>query len=180
MSDFAEEIYKLHDLSGANFIAQLKLVAARSEFRQLVEYPDILTVGGERSGDYNNLLNAARKAVAHGFRVYILPNPKGGRTADFILEKNGVYKLCDLKTIHGNASVGNRLRESIGQCNRVILNVRCKYDSRSMAFDVKHYFELSPNAIEVIILKGNKLLSINRPLVHSPKYLKLFRKLYEK
>ena len=180
MSDFAEEIYKLQELSGADFISQLKMVTARAEFHPLMDNPAIFTVGGERNGDYNNLLNAARKAVTHGFRVFILPNPKGGRTADFILEQHGVFKLCDLKTIHGNASVGNRLRESIGQCNRVLMNVRCRYDSRSMAFDIKHYFDQSPTAIEVMIFKGNRFFSVNRQLVQSPKYLKLFRKLYEK
>lgn len=28
-----------------------------------------------------NLLNAARKAVEHGYRVFILPNPKGFKKA---------------------------------------------------------------------------------------------------
>ena len=35
-------------------------------------------------------------------------------------------------------------------------------------------------AIEVMIFKGNKFFSVNRQLVQSPKYLKLFRKMYEK
>ena len=54
---------------------------------------DIFSVGGENGEDYDNLMNAARKAVGHGYQVYILPNPKGIRTADFILSSM-VYSRC--------------------------------------------------------------------------------------
>ena len=37
----------------------------------------IFSTGGERSEDFPNLLDAARKAVGLGYKVYILPNPKG-------------------------------------------------------------------------------------------------------
>lgn len=81
--------------------------------------PSIYTIGGDRGEDYDNLLNAARKAVEHGYRVFILPNPKGFRTADFVFERKGVYKMFDLKTIQGKASVMNRLLESVGQTNHI-------------------------------------------------------------
>ena len=57
----------------------------------------------------------------HGYQVYILPNPKGLRTPDFMLERKGIYRVYDLKTIIGKNSAVNRLRESIGQANRVLL-----------------------------------------------------------
>ena len=85
---------------------------------------------GEQSADYDNLLNAARKAVEHGYRVYILPNPNGIRTPVFIFEKRGNYKTYDLKTIMGKSSAGNRLLESIGQSNRVLLNITADYNAR--------------------------------------------------
>ena len=90
MSDFAKELYKLRQLSGADFIAQLKVVTNRSEFHPLEDAPYIFTVGGEVREDYSNLINAASKAVANGYRVYILPAPGGMRMADFILERKGV------------------------------------------------------------------------------------------
>ena len=89
----------LHELQGIDFVRQLKLITERHEFSPLDTDPMILTVGGERSKDYPNLLNAARKAVARGYKVYMLPNPKYPRTADFIFERKGVYKMFDLKTI---------------------------------------------------------------------------------
>ena len=180
MSDFAFELAKLLSLEGSDFIQQLKLIASLRDFRLLDGETGIFTVGGEKCGDYNNLLNAAHKAVSHGYRVYILPNPKGVRSADFIFEQKGIYKLYDLKTISGSASVGNRLKESIGQTNRVLLNMKCSYEGRLLASEIKKYFQIAPNAVEVMIFKGNKIIIVDRIFVNNPQYDRLFRKRYER
>ena len=96
---FADELQALHYLKGVQFINQLKLIVNSGEFRPIAGETNIFSAIGEESSDYDNLINAARKAVDHGYRVYILPNPKGIRTADFIFERKGVYKMFDLKTI---------------------------------------------------------------------------------
>ena len=178
MSDFAVELYKLRQLSGADFIAQLKVVATRAEFHPLVDEPDIFIVGGEGREDYSNLINASLKAVAQGYRVYILPTPKGIRMADFILVRKGVYKLFDLKSISGKSSASNRLMESIGQTNHVILNMLTDYDARRLAIDIKSYFDANREAREVMIMKGNKILSVSRSFVESKGYVKMFLKRY--
>ena len=108
----------------------------------------LLQVAGRR---FANLLSAARKAVGYGYRVFILPNPKNIRTADFIFERKGVYKMFDLKTIMGKSSAENRLLESIGQTNHVLLNMATDYEPRLLAKDVKTYFEANKNAREVLI-----------------------------
>jgi len=178
MRGIAEEIYRLYELSGADFIAQLKAVTSRAEFHPLEDEPNIFTVGGEISEDYANLINAALKAVAHGYRVYILPNPKKYRTADFIFVRKGVFKLFELKTIKGKTSVGTRLMESIGQTNDVLLNIQSAYDPRLLAKDIQSYFEANKNAREVLIMKGNKPLSVSRRFVESRTYIKMFMKRY--
>ena len=178
MSDFAEELYKLHELSGADFIVQLKTVTARAEFHPLEDEPAIFTVGGEKSEDYVHLINAAQKAVAHGYRVFVLPNPKGKRTADFIFERKGVYKMFELKSISGKSSASTRLMESIGQTNHVILNMLTDYDPRLLAKDVQAYFEVNKEAREVLILKGNKILPVSRRFIESKSYIKMFLKRY--
>lgn len=129
--------------------------------------------------DYDNLLNAARKAVEHGYRVFILPNPKGFRTADFVFERKGVYKMFDLKTITGKNSVGTRLVESIGQSNRVLLNMPSGYNTRLLAADIKTYFELNEAALEVLIFKGKSELSIYRRFVSNSRFYSEFKKTYE-
>ena len=113
--DILSELEELHMRRGSHFIWQLKVIASHPSFSPVENETNIFSTGGESGEDYENLLNAARKAVEHGYRVFILPNPQGIRTADFIFERKGVYKLFDLKTISGKNSVGNRLRESIGQ-----------------------------------------------------------------
>lgn len=174
----AEELQELHYLKGAQFINQLKQIVYYGEFHPLEGETDIFSAISEQSDDFDNLINAARKAVAHGYRVYILPNPQGIRTADYIFERKGVYKMFDLKSIIGKASVSNRLMESIGQTNHVILNMLTDYDSRLLAKDIQAYFEANKNAREVLIMKGNKILSVSRRFVEGNSYIKMFMKRY--
>ena len=149
----------LHSLQGAAFVTQLKYIASHRAFTPIDGEVGIYSVGGELDADFENLLNAARKAVEHGYRVFILPNPKGVRTADFIFERKGVFKMFDLKTISGSNSVGNRLKDSIGQTNCVLLNLVCDYNVRNLTTEIKRYFEMSTDASEVLIFTGRKTIS---------------------
>ena len=179
MDDIAIELAKLHVLSGAEFSRQVERIALRKEFHPLEGEIDIFIAGGEQRNDFDNLLNAARKAVEHGYRVFILPNPKGIRTADFIFEYRNVYKMYDLKTIQGKASVGTRLLDSIGQCNRILLNLTTEYNTRLLTSDIKKYFESNPHALEVMLFKGKKRISIVRRYTMNPAFYAIFKKLYE-
>ena len=67
-----EELQELHYLKGARFIYQLKLIIYNGEFSQVEGETDIYSAISEQSDDFDNLINAARKAVEHGYRVYIL------------------------------------------------------------------------------------------------------------
>ena len=180
MNNITDELAKLHELTGAEFSRQVERIALRNEFRPLEGETDIYISGGETSDDFENQLNAARKAVMHGYRVFILPNPKGIRTADFIFERKGTYKLYDLKTIHGKASVKNRLLESIGQTNHVLLNMATDYNARYLAKDLLTYFTTNPNAFEVMIFKRNKIIQIKRVSVESNDFIKKFIQFYHK
>ncbi len=176
----ADELQELHFLKGAQFIKQLKLIINSGEFRPIEGETDIFSAISEQSEDFDNLINAARKAVEHGYRVYLLPNPRSCRTADFIFEKKGILGLYDLKTVHGKASVGTQLIDSIGQTNRVLLNMQSDYNARLLAADIKTYFETNQKALEVLIFKGRKVLPVNRIQVQSPDFNRVFRKRYEK
>ena len=178
LRNIAELLADLHSLKGAGFISMLKEITQQRTFSPLEGESNIYTTGGTKDDDYDNLLNAARKAVEHGYRVFILPNPKGIRTADFIFERKGVYKMFDLKTISGRNSVDNRLKESIGQTNHVVLNLTTNIDPRLLAKDVQHYFEINKDAREVLIIKGNKFLSVSRRFVEGKDYIKMFMKRY--
>ena len=135
--------FVLHVLHRLPFDGLVGLAAGARHAKELVV---ALIVGGESGEDYLPLLDAARKAVEHGYRVFVLPNPKGFRTADFIFERKGVYKMFDLKTVSGRNSVDNRLSESITQTNRVLLHMKADYSPGTLARSIKRYFELNPNA----------------------------------
>ena len=175
---FAIELQELNYLKGAQFVNQLKLIVSEGEFHPVKGENNIYSAISEQSDDFDNLINAARKAVAHGYRVFVLPNPKGIRTADFIFERKGVFKLFDLKTISGRGSVSNRLMESIGQTNHVVLNMTIDYEPRLLAKDIMSYFEVNRDAREVLILKGSKFLSVSRRFVEGSDYIKMFMKRY--
>jgi len=178
--DIAQMLALLHELQGIDFIRQLKLITERHEFSPLVSNSHIFIVGGESSEDYNSLLDAAHKATEHGYKVFILPNPKGFRTADFIFERKGVYKMFDLKTISGSNSVDNRLSESVHQTNRVLLHMKADYNPGALARSIKRYFELNPYAREVVVFKGMKQISITRRSLDDSDFFRTFIKRYIK
>jgi hypothetical protein len=172
--DIAEQLADLHSLKGAGFISMLKEITQNSAFTPLEGESNIYVTGVKRDDDYDNLLNAARKAVEHGYSVYILPNPRGFRTADFIFERKGVFKMFDLKTISGKNSIDNRLSESVGQTNRVLLNTTIDYSPSTLARNIKHYFEANFNAKEILVFKGKKQLSVTRKSLEDKRFFKTF------
>ena len=156
MNDFTAELAKLHQLSGAEFSRQVERIALRKEFHPLETDENIFSVGGEKSDDYQNLLIAARKAVEFGYTVYMLPNPTETRTPDFIFVRKRSFRVYDLKTVFGKSSIADSLLESIGQCN------------------------LNEKALEVLIFKGRKKISVNRSMATKADFLFTFKRLYEK
>lgn len=180
ISDIAYELKRLNTLNGKLFIRQLELITRYKGFQCVENEPSIFHIGMEQDSDFPRLLDAARKAVAQGYNVYILPNPRGTRTADFIFERKGILRLYDLKTVYGKGSVETQLIDSIGQTNRVLLNMTTDYNARLLSSEIKAYFEASKQAVEVLIFKGRKAISISRWQVNAPSFNRYFRKKYEK
>lgn len=173
----AADMERLHELEGEAYWKQLKAITERKEFKRVKK--GIFSAAGESDPDYRNLLDAAKKAVEQGFKSFILPNPKGFRSADLILERKGFYRMYDVKTITGKTSVGNRLKESIGQSQRVILSINADINPRILASDITNFFEQS-DAKEVMIFKGGKNLVINREYALSRDFMVRFRKAFTK
>ena len=91
--DIAQELALLHVLEGAEFVRQLKNIIQFSIFKPVDGENGIYVADASHTEDMPSLLDAARKAVALGNKVYILPNPKGIRTADFIFQITGSVLL---------------------------------------------------------------------------------------
>ncbi len=178
--DIALELARLHILSGADFVRQLKILTQYNIFKSVDNEKDIFAADASHHEDMPLLLDAARKAVAHGNKVYILPNPKGIRTADFIFENKGVYKMYDLKTIQGKASVVNRLLESVGQTTHVLLNMTTDYNARLLAKEITIFFNINPDAFEVLVFKGAKSILVKRKAATDKDFVKKFMFAYYK
>ena len=180
MSDIAAELAKLHTLRGADYSRQVERIAWLGVFHPVDGEVGIYSVGGEGGDDYSNLLNAARKAVAHGYKVYILPNPRGTKTPDFIFERKGLFRVIELKTIQGSSSALNRLTDSTSQSNHVLLNMTTTYNGGLLAVQIRRYFEQNDKALEVLIFKGKNVLSIKRRFVFQKDFVRKFRKEFGK
>ena len=88
--------------------------------------------------------------------------------------------MYDLKTIQGKASILNRLVESIGQTNHVLLNLATEYNARLLALQIQKYFEWNPDAGQILIFKGNKMLVITRRTLADKNFIATFTKHYNK
>ncbi len=69
MNNITDELAKLHELTGAEFSRQVERIALRNEFYPLEGETDIYITGGETSDDFENQLNAARKAVVRQISI---------------------------------------------------------------------------------------------------------------
>lgn len=176
-NDIASELAKLHELTGAEFSRQVERIALMKVFHPLDNEKGIYTPGILQNDDYQNQLVAARKAVEFGYKVYILPTPKGSRTPDFILEKKKTFRAYDLKTVYGKSSISTNLLDSIGQCNRILLNMQVEYNTRLLTSDIKTYFEVNKHATEVLIFKGRKRVSVNRRLTLNSAFYSVLKKM---
>ncbi len=145
IADIAFELERLNTLSGKAFVKQLELITNYKGFLPLEGETSIFHIGMEKDKDYAPLMDAAHKATEHGYTVYLLPNPRNCRTADFIFEKKGAYTMC----------------------------------ARLLASDIRTYFEVNRNAVEVLLFKGKKIISVNRYSTLSPMFYRQFRKRYE-
>jgi hypothetical protein len=88
--------------------------------------------------------------------------------------------MYDLKTIQGKSSIMNRLVESIGQTNHILLNMATTYNGRLLAAQIKRYFELKPLAAEVLIFKGGHSISVKRGYALHKMFLLSFSRKYGK
>ena len=154
----AAEMEILHHLEGEAYWKQLKVITERKEFKPVEK--GIYSAIDRRNADYEKLMAVSRKMVKRGYVVYILPNPERIPSADLILVRKGIYKMYDVKTITGSNSVSHRLEESKNQSKRVILHFQVPYNPRKLDHEISSYFNSSDNALEVVAIYGNKVLSL--------------------
>ena len=71
-----------------------------------------------------------------------------------------------------------QLLDSIGQSNRILLNMTSDYNSRLLAKNIRRYFERNANAVEVLIMKGSRTISVIREDTIGQSYVRNFMMKY--
>lgn len=126
------------------------------------------------SKELTESINAAKRLMTDGYKVYLLPNPKDISSADLIAVKNDNYKMYELKTVYGKNSIGNRLESSEKQSEYVLLNIISSIPARTAYESIKQFFSTSKKAKEVVILKGKKKITISRKLLQDKFFIHRF------
>ena len=160
--DITGALKSLHEKKGVEYVNVLREIIDMKIFKSVDGSKDIVSAIGETHPDFANIKDTAEKLAAKGYKIYILPNPSDTRSGDCILQKKGFVGLYDVKTIIGKGSIGSRLTDSVGQTNRVILNIKSQYDPKAMAYEIRTFFERNKDALEIKVLKGHKELSVSR------------------
>lgn len=175
-----DKLRSLLSEKGRELTRLLREIVASRRFKEVEGHDGVRSAISDKDPDYQPLVACADKAVAHGYNVAMLPNPNGIRTPDFILYNGKFIAAYDVKTISGQNSVGNRLSESIGQTNRVILNMATTYNARSLARDLRSYFEANKDGVDVVIFKGGAMIRIDKATALSRNFIPQFIRQYGK
>ena len=166
-SGITAQLEQMHNVEGKEYIGLLRNITLRKEFKPVKGNPGIYSAIDDKDPDYKPILKATQKLIRFENRIFIMPNPGKVRTPDVICVQKNSIRAYDVKTITGKNSVSNRLEESIGQTNRVVLNMCVEYNPRNLYREIKEYYQKNEDAREVIILIGKRKMSIERnmPLI---------------
>ena len=61
----------------------------------------------------------------------------------------------------------------------VLLNIQSDYNARFLAKDIRRYFERNSSAVEVLILKGSRTISVKREDTLGQSYIRNFMMKYK-
>ena len=123
-------------------------------------------------------LALAKKFVAKGYDVYMLPNPKNTRSADYILRKDNKLYYTEGKFLTGKNSLDHKFYKE--QAERISIDVMSSISANYVSSIVKTSFEQYGNLKEVILFKGSRMITIHRKAVTSKSFEKAMLKEWNK
>ena len=130
------------------------------------------------SDEFPGNLGLARKLMANGFDVYMLGNPNGVKSADFIATTKGRILYLEGKTMNGKGSLDELLMKASSQSERVVIDIVGTSDTRYIVKEIKNAFENFRSLREVIIFKGNRMIVTDRQQALEKLFERKFRKLW--
>lgn len=124
-------------------------------------------------------LALAKKALAHGYDVYLLTNPNDIKSADFLFEKKNKIFYVEGKTATGKNSLIHNLNSGATQSERVAVDIVGNKNTRYIFGVIKQAFNQEKTLQEIILFKGGKMVNVARHDILSSKSEKIFRKKWE-
>ncbi|MDR3184413.1 MAG: hypothetical protein LBT49_03305 [Prevotellaceae bacterium] len=124
--------------------------------------------------EYNDNMNAARTLNKLGYNVFMLPKLPNSKSPDFILQKDKMLYIYELKTVYGENSLENRLNTGSLQSDRIILNIVGGASSRYVANTVKRFYLRNRHIKEIKVLLSGKPIEVYRNQIERNDFTKNF------
>ena len=171
-------------------VAVLKWIVAQPDFTELKrlstienkvytlytnQYDDIL-----KAGETPNNLQIAQKFVINGYDVFLLANPKGTKSADFIIKHKNKLFYVEGKTSSGGSSLVHRFAEGAEQSDRIAVNLYQASSVKKLFTEIRNAFERNTNLRNIFLFKGSRLISIERDFFESTYFEKQFKAIWNR
>ena len=137
------------------------------------QYNEIL-----QTGEIPNNLQIAQKFVANGYDVFLLSNPKGTKSADFIIRKRNCLYYVEGKTSSGGSALSIRLSDGAKQSDRIALNFIGLPQTSKITDLIKNVFFQNPTLIELIIFKKGRIILITKKDCSAKNFEKAFKRIW--
>ncbi len=124
-------------------------------------------------------IQMAQKMAKNGYDCYLLSNPHGIKSADFIFAKDGKVFYAEGKLSTGKSSLDHNLAKGGRQSERILIDLTGTKDTNYISSQLEKAFEENENLKEVMILKRGRLMPIDFRMVQRSDFKRYFKKLWE-
>ena len=139
------------------------------------QYDEIL-----KTGETPNNLQIAQKFMMNGYDVFLLSNPKGTKSADFIIRKKNILFYVEGKTSTGGSSLVHRFDNGAEQADRIAINFIGYPKASEIIEIINSTFYNQANVNELFLFKGKRLITVSRDFCNSKHFENAFYKLWTK
>lgn len=124
-------------------------------------------------------IQMAKKMANNGYDVYLLSNPRSGKSADFIFSKGGKVYYTEGKLSTGKNSLGHNLAKGSSQSERILVDLTGTNDSNYITARLEEAFKNNSDLKEVMLLKGGRMIPIKELTVQRKDFKQYFKRVWE-
>ena len=139
------------------------------------QYDDILL-----SGEMPKNLAIAQKLVVNKFDVFLLTNPTSTKSADFVMRQNNKLYYVEGKTLDGKNSLDHLIEKGSEQSSKVVIDIIGTKNARYLKKEIQDGFESNGSLQCLLLLKGKRLIVIDRDAAKAKDFENTFLKLWNK